>query len=147
MADVSARLVTFDKAEGGQIGEYVLNANDSMAMHVSLTNKAVGVIHATRFASGHINDLRLQIFGTLGGLDVQFKGGASRLRASIGDDMLAGQWRDVATPEVSTNYQKFIAAIRAGRGGSPDFARAAALQKVLDLAARSSADGGRILAV
>jgi predicted dehydrogenase len=44
VADVSARLVTFDKAEGGQIGEYVLNANDSMAMHVSLTNKAVGVI-------------------------------------------------------------------------------------------------------
>jgi len=146
-ADVSARLKTFDKAPGNQIGEYTLDANDSVAMHVGLDNGAIGVIHATRFASGHINDLRLQIFGTKGGLDVQFENNNSRLRASIGDDMPSGTWRDIETPEVHTNYQKFIAAIKAGTMGSPDFARGADLQKVLDLAVQSDAQNGQTLPV
>lgn len=146
-ADVSARLKTFDKAPGNQIGEYTLDANDSVAMHVGLENGAIGVIHATRFASGHINDLRLQIFGTKGGLDVQFENHNSRLRASIGDDMPSGTWRDIETPEVHTNYQKFIAAIKAGSMGSPDFARGADLQKVLDLAVQSDALNGQTLPV
>ncbi len=34
--DVSARLATFDKAPGGQIGEYTLDANDSATMQIRL---------------------------------------------------------------------------------------------------------------
>jgi hypothetical protein len=29
-------------------------------------------VHATRLATGHLNDLRLRIFGDLGGLEVGF---------------------------------------------------------------------------
>ena len=74
---VSAMLHTFDKAPGGKIGEYVLDANDSATMQVQLSNGAIGVIHATRMASGHLNDLSLQIFGTKGGLEVRGDGKAS----------------------------------------------------------------------
>lgn len=142
-ARLSCRLQTFDKAEGGQIGPYKLDANDSMAMHLSLRNGAVGVIHASRFASGHLNDLRLKIYGTKGGLDVHFENFNSRLRACLGDDLITGEWVDVQTPPVQTNFARFIAAIRAGVPVGPDFARGADLQRVLDLAALSDTDHAR----
>lgn len=145
--DVSCRLKTFDKAPGGKIGDYVLDANDSAVMHVGLENGAVGVVHASRFASGHLNDLRLQIFGTKGGLDVQFENSVSRLRGSLGRDMLSGHWVEIETPEVQTNYQRFISAIRENRQATPDFARGASLQRVLDLAVRSDAEESRRLSV
>lgn len=138
---VSCRLTTFDKAEGGRIGDYVLDANDSFNMHLSLENGAVGVIHATRMASGHFNDLTLRLFGTKGGLEVRFEKEVSLLRASVGDDMLTATWRDVDCPPVDLNYARFVAAIREGKQVDPDFARGAALQKVLDLAVDSDSKG------
>lgn len=135
--NVSCRLATFHKAPGDKIGEYVLDANDSAVMHLRLENGAIGTVHASRFASGHLNDLVLQLFGTKGGIEIRYEGGVSRLRASVGDDMLAGKWVDVDTPKVKTNYERFVDAIREGRQELPDFARGAALQKVLDLAVES----------
>jgi len=146
-ASVSCRLTTFDKAEGNQIGEYPLDANDSMNMHLRLANGAVGVIHASRFASGHLNDLSLRIYGTKGGLDVRFENSKSSLRACLGSHLEDAQWVDVPTPDVPTNYVRFIDAVRAGTQVLPDFARGAALQKVLDLAVASDADGSRDHAV
>lgn len=136
-ASVSCRLATFHKAEGDRIGEYVLDANDSAVMHLRLQNGATGVIHATRFASGHLNDLTLRVFGTKGGLEVRGSNQVSELRGSLGQDMLSATWRDLPCPPVQTNYQRFVAAIRAGTPVLPDFARGAALQKVLDLALAS----------
>lgn len=119
VAKVSCRLQTFDKAPGGQIGPYTLDANDSMAMHVSLQNGAIGVIHASRFASGHINDLRLKVFGTKGGLDVQSTLSGCRLRVCLADDLQAGTWAEVQPPDVPTNFSRFIAAIRSDVPVSP----------------------------
>lgn len=141
VASVSCRLTTFDKAEGGQIGEYTLDANDSMNMHLRLANGAVGVIHASRFASGHHNDLSLKIYGTTGGLDVKFAEKQSLLKGSLGGDMKGGRWVDVSVPPVDTNYARFIAAVRAGEQVTPNFERGAALQRVLDLAVQSDANG------
>lgn len=137
VASVSCRLQTFDKAPGGRIGDYVLDANDSAVMHVRLANGAVGVIHASRFASGHLNDLALRVFGTKGGLEVLTDGKTSALRGSLGADMLEGKWRDLPVAPVESNYTRFIAAIRTGQQVQPDFARGAALQQVLDLAVLS----------
>ena len=145
-ANVSCRLTTFDKAPGGRIGDYVLDANDSFNMHLQLENGAVGVVHATRMASGHFNDLRLRIFGLKGGLDVRYEREVSTLRACTGDDILTATWHDVDVPAVQTNYQRFITAIRGGTQVQPDFARGAALQKVLDLALQSDAQGSVDLA-
>jgi len=131
---LSCRLKTFEKADGGRIGKYTLDANDSMTMHLTLKNGAIGVIHASRFASGCINDLSLRLFGTNGGLDIRFEKNSSSLRACLGDDLQTGTWVDVPTPEIQTNYQRFIQAIRNRSMVQPDFARGAALQRVLDLA-------------
>jgi predicted dehydrogenase len=144
---VSCRLTTFDKAPGGKIGDYVLDANDSFNMHLQLANGAVGVIHASRFATGHLNDLSLRIFGTKGGLDVRFENAVSRLSGCLGDDILTGTWHEIETPAIPDNYQRFVTAIREGTPVLPDFARGAALQAVLDAAVKSNATGCADLAV
>jgi predicted dehydrogenase len=144
---VSCLLQTFDKAPGGQIGEYVLDANDSATMQVRLTNGALGTVAATRFATGHLNDLRLRLYGQTGGLEVTFEKAVSHLRACLGEDIHTGTWKDVDCPPVPTIYQRFIAAIRGEGPADPDFARGAALQRLLDSAELSAAEDGKLLAV
>ena len=144
---ISCLLQTFDKAPGGQIGEYVLDANDSATMQVRLSNGALGTVAATRFATGHLNDLRLRLYGMTGGLEVRFEKAESHLRACLGDDINSGTWHDVDCPAVPTVYQRFIAAIRGEGPSDPDFARGAALQVLLDRAEASAAEDGKLLAV
>lgn len=142
VADVFCRLKTFHKAPGDQIGEYILDANDSFAMSVGFANGAVGVVHATRFASGHFNDLRLRVYGSKGGLEVTNTGDLGTLRASIGDDMLKPEWKDIALAPVTTNYHRFAEAVRKGKTEEPSFRRAANLQRVLDLSVQSDSKHG-----
>jgi predicted dehydrogenase len=147
VAEVSCRLATFDKAPGGKIGEYVLDANDSATMQVVLGNGALGTVAATRFASGHLNDLRLRIYGDKGGIEVSWEKNVSRLRACLEPDLQSATWTDIETPVLATIYERFIAAIRGEGVADPDFARGAALQRMLDRAEQSAAQGGLSLAV
>jgi len=147
VVEVSCRLATFDKAEGGRIGDYVLDANDSATMQVRLDGGALGVVHTSRMATGHFNDLRLRIFGVLGGVEVGFENNVSRLRVCVGDDRLTGVWRDVECPETPSVYARFIAAIQGNGEAIPDFARGAQLQRVLDRAMESADQGGIALTV
>ena len=71
--------MTFPKAEGDRIGDYVLDANDSFAMTARLGSGALATMVATRFATGHANDLTLSLHGTKGALKVETDGQASRL--------------------------------------------------------------------
>lgn len=134
---VFCRLKAFDKADGNRIGEYELDANDSFTMAVTFANGALGVIHASRWATGHINELKLRVYGTRGGLEVVHRTNGSTLRACLGADAEKGVWQDVAVDPVDTNYQRFAAAVKAGRNNEPSFRHAANLQKVLDCAAVS----------
>jgi predicted dehydrogenase len=146
-AEVSARLATFDKAPGNRIGDYPLDANDSATMQLRLSGGALGVVHATRFASGHLNDLRLRLYGDLGGLEVRFENASSALSACLGDDRPTATWRPVGCPPVPTIYQRFIAAIRGEGAAEPTFARGATLQRLLDRAEDSHRQGGAALLV
>lgn len=147
VSNVSCRLATFHKAPEDRIGDYVLDANDSATMQVRLENGAIGVVHASRFATGHLNDLTLRLFGTKGGLEVAFHNAISRLRGSLGEDRLTGRWTEIDCPPVKTNYERFVDAIREGRQELPDFARGAELQKVLDQAVASDAQSSLDLPV
>ena len=102
---------------------------------------------ATRFASGHLNDLRLRLYGDKGGLEVAWEKNVSRLRACLEPDMLTGDWHDIEAPVLATIYERFIAAIRGEGVADPDFARGAALQRMLDRAEQSAAQGGLSLKV
>ncbi len=145
--EVSCRLATFHKAPGDQIGEYPLDANDSATMQIVLENGALGTVAATRFASGHLNDLRLRIYGDKGGLEVCWEKNVSSLRACLEADLQTGQWHDVEAPVLATIYERFIAAIRGEGAADPDFARGAALQRLLDRAEQSAGQAGISLKV
>lgn len=131
---VFARLKTFDKAPGNKIGEYDLDANDSFTMAVDFANGALGVIHATRWATGHFNELRLRVYGELGGVEVQHRHNGSQLRVVLGPDADTATWQEMAVDPVPTNYQRFAEAVKTGKTLEPSFRHAANLQKVLDLA-------------
>ena len=144
IAAITAQLTTFDKVPGNQIGEYVLDANDSMVLTARLASGATGVIHASRFASGHLNDLSLKIFGTLGGLEVTNTGELGTLRICSGKDLETATWKNVLLTPVSTNYQRFADAVRGGAQMTPDFADATRLQAVIDAASQASGDATTI---
>lgn len=144
---LSARLKTFDKATNGQIGDYVLDANDSFTMQVELENGALGTITASRFASGHLNDLRLRLYGDKGGLEVLFEKGQESLSLCSGDGLQTASWTSIHVEPVNTVYERFVHAIRSGSSGEPDFAHGARLQSALDLAEQSDKAGGRFLTV
>lgn len=131
---IFARLKTFDKVPGNRIGEYDLDANDSFTMTAEFDNGAMGVIHASRWAVGHLNELRLRMHGDKGAVEVIHTPDGSTLRACLGADIEKGIWKDIDAGTVLTNYQRFIDAVRAGKTAEPGFRHAADLQKVLDLA-------------
>jgi predicted dehydrogenase len=94
-ADVSikamtCRMQTFNKVPGDKLGEYVLDANDSFIISAEFSNGAIGVIHSTRWASGHNNDQRLRIYGDRGGIELTHGHWGSLLRLCAGADVESG---------------------------------------------------------
>lgn len=136
-AHVFARLKTFEKAPGNRIGEYELDANDSFTMAVDFDNGALGVIHATRWATGHLNELRLRIYGEQGSVEVQHRHDGSKLRVVLGESAESATWEEMDVEPVPTNYQRFAEAVASGVNGEASFRHAANLQRVLDLAMAS----------
>ncbi|MER9306254.1 Gfo/Idh/MocA family oxidoreductase [Mesorhizobium sp. M0293] len=131
---VFCRLRSFDKAPGNRIGDYGLDANDSFAMTLDFSNGAFGVVHASRWATGHLNELRLRIYGEKGGIEVVHNLDGSALKVCVGDNVENAIWEEVDAGTVATNYQRFVDAVRTGVQAEPSFHHAAELQKVLDLA-------------
>jgi predicted dehydrogenase len=147
ITDVHCRLKTFPKAGNDRIGDYQLDANDSFAIDAGFDNGAIGVIHGSRWASGHRNDLTLRIFGNKGGIEVKHWFGGrlvsdpaySSLRACLGKDLETGTWRDVPVRPVDLNYARFADAVRLGEAREPSFRTAARLQQILDASFQSHA--------
>ncbi len=137
---VFCRLQTYDKAKGNKIGEYDLDANDSFVMSIQLENGALGVVHATRWATGHMNELRLRVYGDKGSVEVQHRHDGSKLLTCLGADAEAGTWTEVECDPVPTNYQMFYEAVQLGKTIEPSFRHATNIQKVLDLATVTETD-------
>ena len=138
---VAAELPVYPKAPGDRIGDYVLDANDSALLVARLAGGARASIIATRYATGHTNDLSLAIHGTRGAVRVAADGKTSSLEACLGADVDAAHWRSVGAPPLPTIAERFVAAVRCGENDEPTFARAARVQQVIDAAVRSDRDG------
>ncbi|TIU03686.1 MAG: gfo/Idh/MocA family oxidoreductase, partial [Mesorhizobium sp.] len=114
---------------------YELDANDSLAVTVELENGAIGVIQASRWATGYTNELKLRLFGDKGALEVLSTSEGSTLRACLGENVHSGVWREIAVEEMATNiYSCFVKAVETGENVEPGFRYAANLQRVVDLA-------------
>jgi predicted dehydrogenase len=138
-ASLKADLATFPKVEGDRVGDYVLDANDSVAMTARLKSGALATVVATRFATGHLNDLTLSLHGTKGALRVATDGTESSLHACLGKDVDKNRWAKLPTPAVRRNARRFADALASGENGDPAFRRAAEIQKLIDAAFESAA--------
>jgi predicted dehydrogenase len=141
---VFCRLKTFSKCEGNRIGEYELDANDSAVIVAELANGALGTIHLTRWATGHLNSLRLSLHGDRGAIRVDLDRSQCEVELCEGDNCRTGAWSVLPcdlTPSIS---ERFIASIRSGRNDQPDFARGAAIQKALDACELSDKTGAPV---
>jgi len=140
-ASVSCRLHAFDKAPGGKIGEYKLDANDSAVIHAEMASGALGVVHASRWATGHRNSLLLRIYGEEGALVIDLDKGYDRLDTCIGKNRIKAEWKTVTCPRTPNNFERFVRSIRTGKQDQPDFVQGAAIQQVIDACFISSKTG------
>ena len=141
LREIFCRLRTFDKAPGGQIGEYVLDANDSAAMTVEFANGALGVIHTSRWIGGHANRLFLKLAGTEGTIEIDSERSTTSYRVCRGRGLDKCRWREVPAAPRPSVWERFIRAVRTGRPDQPDFARGAEIQRLLDACFASDESG------
>ncbi|HTV70211.1 MAG TPA: Gfo/Idh/MocA family oxidoreductase [Rhizobiaceae bacterium] len=139
---LKADMATFPKADGERIGEYRLDANDSVVMTAKFANGALGTILATRYATGHANDLTLALHGTKGALRVETTGHESSLMGCLGKDIDKNRWKKIEMPPVKRNAVRFAEALKSGVNGDPSFRRAADIQKVIDATFKSAKTKG-----
>lgn len=137
---VNCQLKCFDKAPGNRIGDYVLDANDSALMRVEFAGGALGTIQATRWATGHHNSLKLSVYGDKGAVSVVLDDARDRVLTCFGDDVHEARWTSVEAPATPSIYRRFVDGIESGVNDQPDFARGAALQRVLDACFASDAE-------
>lgn len=136
---VRCTLKTFEKATDGIVGDYQLDANDSVAIAAEFENGALGVIHATRWAYPHENALRLNLYGDEGAIDIDLERSHDHLRISRIKQRKAGEWETLKCPPTPSIFERFAAGIRSGAQDQPDFARGALIQCALDACELSNA--------
>jgi predicted dehydrogenase len=128
----------FPKAPGNRIGPYTLDANDSAVLNVEFRNGALGTIHTSRWVAGHPNRLALTIAGTRGTISMDSETSTDSYRVCRGSDLDSGTWRTVACRRTPNIHERFIAAIQGKCTPDPDFARGAAIQRLLDASFESA---------
>lgn len=143
---ITAKLKTFDKyPPDNRIGEYQLDANDSVLMLVEFAGGAIGTVNATRMATGHQNSLWLSIHGEKGAVRVDLDRAKNLVEVSMIDEEGKNQpWESIYAGKTPNNYQRFFTSIETGVNDQPDFARGLAVQRMLEAAERSSALGAAV---
>ena len=142
ITSISCKLATLDKG-CESIGEYVFDANDSFVSMVQFANGAIGTLHSSRWASGHMNTVALRVYGDSGAIDLNLDREGNELRVCIGKKALdTATWKTIPCPKVPNMYHRFITAVRTGKQGQTSFAGAAKVQSYLKHSIRSSHEGG-----
>ena len=141
--NLNCRLKTFPKGiKGNRIGEYRLDANDSFVTNAEFKGGALGVIHATRWASGYHNSLRFSIYGDEGGIEVDLGSDYNSYRICRGKKNLRNQtWERVNARPTPGIYKHFVRAIRDGGEYPSDFNNGLQIQKYLHYSVESDKSG------
>ena len=139
ISEIACRLKTFDKGvKRNRIGPYVLDANDSFVSTVELACGGMGAVHASRWATGQMNSLRVRVYGDEGAVEVDLDRSYDLYRVTRGREAIrTAEWRDVRCGKTPSQYERFIASIRTGKNDVSDFANGAKVQAYLDSSIRS----------
>ncbi|MES2202137.1 MAG: Gfo/Idh/MocA family oxidoreductase [candidate division FCPU426 bacterium] len=116
----------------------VLDANDTAIMQLQFKKGGVGVLHTTRWATGRVNQLRLEVHGTNGALMFDLDRSYEQLDVCLGKDVQKSAWKTMKFKPSPNIWERFIAAIRSGKADQPDVARGAQIQAYLHACQRSA---------
>lgn len=130
--NVHCRLKNFTKVPDNQLGEYKLDANDSAVITAEFENGCIGTIHTSRYATGYTNSLQLRIFGDEGAIRIDLDDSYDTLDICAGKDRYKALWKTLRCQKTPSIHKRFIESIKKGENDQPDFARGAAVQKILD---------------
>ena len=139
LKNISALSRSFSKGvRGNKLKGVSLDTRDSAIFMLEFKNEAIGSMNISRVATGEHDTLRIAIYGDEGGLKLLVRHNSEpKLLICRGEDRHDAIWKEVKLPEVKTTWQHFIACIRSGDAADPDFAHAAALQKIVEDATAS----------
>lgn len=132
LKSIQCKMKTYEKSGKTTLGDYTLDANDSAVMTVEFQNGALGSIHISRWATGHLNRVSLKIFGDEGSLDIDLDRSSSEMLICKGADRNKGVFKKIKSKPVPTIHQRFIDGIRSGSNQQPDFNRGAYIQGLLE---------------
>lgn len=135
---------TFNKTKTNKHKGYTLDANDSAFMRVELKNGGMGIISATRWASGQVNSLALNLYGDKGGIRLDLDKSREEYEICVGKDHDKAKWKTVKVKATPNMYKRFITSIRTGKNDASTFERGWIIQKALDTCIQSSKTGKTI---
>ncbi|MEM6885110.1 MAG: Gfo/Idh/MocA family oxidoreductase [Verrucomicrobiota bacterium] len=138
---VNCQLKTFTDIKGKKRKGYTLDANDTAILRCELANGAIGTIQTTRWATGYMNSLHLEIFGEKGGIRIDYDKDPHAYEICAGKDRHKAIWKTVKCQPALTNFKRFIKSIRSKTNLQPDFARGTEIQQTLDASFRSHQTG------
>src|SRR5262249_54421560 len=101
----------------------------------------LGVLHLSRWATGHANHLRLEVHGTEGAVMFDLDRSYETLDTCLGKDAASARWNTRQLAKAPTIYQRFARAILRGAPEQPDLLRGAQIQAYLDACERSAHSG------
>jgi predicted dehydrogenase len=142
---VRCDLRTFPKIlKGKEVTEFEgqpLDANDSAVIELEFLDGSIGIVHTTRWATGHANHLRCEVHGTEGALRFDLDKSYQEIDLCIGEDVHKANWVTEQLEKTPNNYQRFVNAIVTGQPDQPDVLRGAQIQAYLDACERSAKSG------
>jgi len=149
IAEIHCRLKTFDKGiRRNRIGEYMLDANDSFTSSVIFKNGALGLIHSSRWATGHANSLRARVYGDKGAIEVDLDRSMNEYYICSGTKNIdRARWRAVRCRPAPNNQERFIKSIRTGKQDpqASDFAGGVKIQSYLHWSRQSHRKGASVV--
>ena len=127
-------------------GGHALDANDTFVVTMDFADGACGVCESTRWATGLMNSVNLEVYGTEGGLMCGHgnSGRGTYLEVCLGRARHSSTWTPRKLKPRPNNYQRFIKAVKTGVPDQPDLTRGAEIQAYLDACHRSAAGGGAV---
>jgi len=146
IASLRCMLKTFPKiTEDGQVVTrwkgVDLDANDTAIIEMQFAGGGIGICHASRWATGHANSLKVEVHGTEGAVAFDLDHDYHAIDLCLGAAIHSNTWTHEKLKPTPTNYARFITAIETGKQDQPDMLRGAQIQSYLD-ACQTSAESG-----
>lgn len=118
-----------------------LDANDTAMIELQFASGGIGIAHTTRWATGYINAIHLEVHGSEGAIRFDLDSSYEALEFCLGEARHAGKWERQVLPPAPSIFERFVKAVQTGQQDQPDLFRGAQIQAYMEAAFRSAKTG------